>query len=158
MPAVEDDHVLKLILNYDFDQPVPAVDRSPFANHGQVIQAAFAADGRETGSGALHFQQAGSAVRTAWRPVWQKIVALAIEAWIFVLPNGKRRNIIEGDGSFAFFLDADDTLVGSVFSLVDGAASPNWNIASRPARTVPTAYRSACPSIAGARSSSITTA
>jgi Concanavalin A-like lectin/glucanases superfamily len=122
--------MLKLILNYDFDQPVPAVDRSPFANHGQVIQAAFAADGRETGSGALHFQQAGSAVRTAWRPVWQKIVALAIEAWIFVLPNGKRRNIIEGDGSFAFFLDPDDTLVGSVFSLVDGAGSPNWNIVS----------------------------
>lgn len=122
--------MLKLILDYDFHQPVPAIDRSPFANHGQVLQAPFAADGRATGSGALLFQQAGSAIRTAWRPVWQKLVAIAVEAWIFVTPNGARRNIVEGDGSFAFFIDPDDTLVGSVFSLVDGASVPNWNVVS----------------------------
>jgi concanavalin A-like lectin/glucanase superfamily protein len=122
--------VLKLILDHDFDKPVPAVDRSPFANHGQIFNASFNADGREAGSGALRFQQPDSAVRIAWRPVWQKLTAIALEAWVRVSANGQRRNIIEGDGSFAFYVNPDDTLVGSVFSLVDGMSGPAWHVVS----------------------------
>jgi hypothetical protein len=122
--------VLKLILDQDFHAPVPAVDQSPFSNHGRVIHATFAPDGRGAATGALGFQHADSAVRIALTPVWQKLTALCIEAWIHVTATGTRRNIIEGDGSFAFFLNPDDTLVGSVFSLVDGAATPAWNTAS----------------------------
>jgi hypothetical protein len=122
--------VLKLILDQDFHTPVPAVDRSPFSNHGRVIHTTFAADGREAGTGALGFQHGDSAVRIAQQPVWQKLNALCIEAWIHVTATGARRNLIEGDGSFAFFLNPDDTLVGSVFSLVDGAAGPGWNTTS----------------------------
>lgn len=122
--------MLKLILDQDFPTPVPAVDRSPFSNHGRVIHTTFAADGRGAATGALSFQHADSAVRIALQPVWQKLNALCIEAWIHVTATGTRRNIIEGDGSFAFFLAPDDTLVGSVFSRVDGAAGPGWNTTS----------------------------
>ena len=122
--------MLKLILDQDFLTPVPAVDRSPFSNHGRVIHTTFAPDGRGAATGALGFQHADSAVRIAWQPVWQKLNALCIEAWIHVTATGTRRNIVEGDGSFAFFLNPDDTLVGSVFSVVDGAAGPAWNTMS----------------------------
>lgn len=122
--------MLKLILDHDFRTPVPAVDQSPFSNHGRVIHATFASDGRGASTGALRFQHADSAVRIARKPVWQKLNALCIEAWLHVTASGTRRNIIEGDGSFALFLNPDDTLVGSLFSVVDGAAGPAWNTVS----------------------------
>jgi hypothetical protein len=122
--------VLKLILDHEFVTPLPAVDQSPFANHGQIINSGFLADGRSAGSGAREFQQADSAVRVAWRPVWGRLTALAIEAWVYVTGNGQRRNIIEGDGSFALFVNPDDTVAGSLFSLVDGISAPAWNLVS----------------------------
>lgn len=122
--------MLKLILDQQFKTKQPAVDLSPFSHHGQVINATFDRDGREAGSGALTFAHANSAVRIAPTAAWQKLSALAIEAWIYVRPTGARRNIVEGDGSFALFIDANDALVGSVYSFVDGAAAPSWNVVS----------------------------
>lgn len=122
--------MLKLLLDHDYDRPLPAVDRSQFSNHGRVIGAPFAVDGARPGSGALRFGTASSAVRVAWRPSWARLDALLVEAWIRVEPQGLRHNIVEGDGSFALFVDADGTLVGSVLGTVDGASAPAWNIVS----------------------------
>jgi hypothetical protein len=122
--------MLKLILDMDFRAVPPAVDRSPFACHGRIIHADPVQDGASAASGALDFSHPDSAVRIANRAVWQKLDVLAIETWIFVSASGTRRNIVEGDGSFALFVDTDDTLAGSVFSIVDGAASPAWNVTS----------------------------
>ena len=44
--------------------------------------------------------------------------------------TGTRRNIIEGDGSFAFFINSDDTITGSVFALIDGASTAGWHTVS----------------------------
>jgi hypothetical protein len=122
--------MLKLLLDHDYDRPVPAVDRSQFSNHGRVIGASFAPDGARPGSGALLFGAPGSAVRVAWRPSWARLNALLVEAWIRVEPKGVRHNVVEGDGSFALFVDDDGSLVGSIFGYVDGAGSPAWNTVS----------------------------
>jgi hypothetical protein len=127
MADLEEQPVLKLILDHELDTPAPAVDRSPFACHGRVIAADFAPDGRAAGSGALSFTRPDAAVRIARGRVWDGLNAIAVEAWVKTAATGVRRNIVEGDGSFALFVDGDDTLVGGAFSFVDGAAGPAWN-------------------------------
>ena len=114
--------MLKLLLDHDYDRPVPAVDRSQFCHHGRVIRASFAPDGIRAGSGALRFDAPSSAVRVAWRPSWARLDALE--------PEGTRHNLVEADGSFALFVNDDGALVGSIFGYVDGASSPAWNTVS----------------------------
>ncbi|SDH35916.1 Concanavalin A-like lectin/glucanases superfamily protein [Sinosporangium album] len=118
--------MLKLILDQDYLEPTPAVDRTPYVNHGLVTGAAFEPNGRQPGSGALRFTPDSSSVRIAPRQCWRDLRALAIETWLWVEPTGTRRNIIEGDGSFALFVDTDDALTGSVFGLHGGSADPKW--------------------------------
>lgn len=122
--------MLTLLLDVDFDAPFPAVDRSGFSNHGRVHSTFHVPDGREPGSGALRFDGPDSAVRFARGPTWQRLTVLAIEAWVFAHSTGGRRNIIEGDGSFALFINPDDTVSASYFSVADGAAGPAWNVVS----------------------------
>lgn len=119
--------MLKLLLDHDYLHSFPAVDSSPFSNHGLVTDATHSTDGRRSGSGALQFALPSASVRVALRPCWQRLPGLAAEAVIRPQPTRTRRNIVEGDGSFAVFLNPDDTLVGSVFALVDGAAAPGWH-------------------------------
>jgi concanavalin A-like lectin/glucanase superfamily protein len=129
--------MLKLILDQDYRSAPPAVDTSPFANHGRCIAVDPVGNGVQAGSGALHFAQPDSAVRIAARPCWRGLTAFAIEAWINVEPTGTRRNVIEGDGSFTLYVDDDDALAGSVFAVVDGTASPNWHRVVSPPGSVP---------------------
>jgi hypothetical protein len=122
--------MLKLILDHDYRQPFPAVDTSPLSNHGVVLSAAHHADGAQPGSGALRFAQPHSSVRVPARQCWQRIGSIVAEATVRLDAAPARRNIIEGDGSFALFVAPDDTLVGSVFTLTDGNTSPAWNVVS----------------------------
>lgn len=137
--------MLKLILDQDFVRTPPAVDTSTYGHHGRIVDLRHSPDGRAPGSGALDFASDDAAVRIAPRPAWHKLEALAIEATVFLRPSAGRRNVVEGDGSFALFVDDDGTLVGSVLSTVDGAAAPAWNTVSSKlhgpdgaVRTVPT--------------------
>lgn len=123
--------MFQLILDQDYLNPLPAVDTSGFGNHGQVIQLAHSPDGRQPNSGAMEFSTAGSAVRIARGPSWLEVGAVAVEAWLLVSrPAGHRRNIIEGDGSFALYVDSDNSVVASVFGLIDGASAPGWHATS----------------------------
>jgi len=122
--------MLKLILDHDFLRTPPAVDTSSYSHHGTVQNVEHSADGIAPGSGALRFGGTGGRVRIASRPALQRLGPLAVEATIMLQPSSGRRNIVEGDGSFALFVDDDDTLVGSVFALVDGSASPVWQVVS----------------------------
>lgn len=121
---------MKLILDHDFATAVPAVDLSPFHHHGRPVDVSHHADGRAIGSGAFGFHDPDAAVRIAASPVWQSPGALAVEAWIRLGGAPRRRNIVEGDGSFALFVAADQTLEGSVRALVDGSTSPGWHVVS----------------------------
>jgi hypothetical protein len=119
--------MLKLILDHDFVRTPPAVDTSSYSHHGTVQNVRHSADGVAPGSGALRFGDAGGRVRIASRPAWQRLGPLAVEATIMLRSSSGRRNIVEGDGSFTLYVDEDDTLVGSVFALADGSASPDWH-------------------------------
>jgi hypothetical protein len=137
--------VLKLILDQDFIHAPPAVDASTYGHHGRIVDLLHHSDGRSPGSGALDFTNADAAVRIAPRPAWHRLDALAVEAVVLLRPSAGRRNVVEGDGSFAFYVDGDDTLVASMFSTVDGAPAPAWNVVSSrlhgpdgAVRTVPT--------------------
>jgi hypothetical protein len=118
----------KLLLDHDYDRPFPAVDRSPFSNHGRIIDSTFDPNGAQAGSGSLRMASPKSAVRIAIRPCWRSLGELFVEAQVRVTPAAARRNIIEGDGSFALYVNDDETLVASVFGPVDGAAGPAWNL------------------------------
>lgn len=122
--------MLKLLLDHDYRQQLPAVDASPFCNHGVILDATHRADGSQPGTGALRFDRASSSVRIPLRPCWQRIGSLVVEAVVRITPKATRRNIVEGDGSFALFVDQDDTIVGSVYSLSDGNTTPTWNTVS----------------------------
>lgn len=121
---------MKLILDHDFTTALPSVDLSPFHHHGQVVQLVHDVSGRAVGSGAFGFHHPDSAVRIAPTAAWQAPGALAIEAWIKLSHTSHRRNIVEGDGSFALFAAADGTLEGGVRALVDGAPAPAWHSVS----------------------------
>lgn len=121
---------MKLILDHDFTTAIPAVDLSPFHHHGRPVDVAHHTDGRAIGSGAFGFHDPDAAVRIGPSPVWHSPGALAIEAWIKLGGASRRRNIVEGDGSFALFVAADHTLEGSVRTLVDGSTAPGWHVVS----------------------------
>ncbi|NOJ98620.1 LamG domain-containing protein [Corallococcus coralloides] len=118
--------MLKLILDMDFQTLPPAVDQSDFSCHGRILHAGRA-PGRKLGSQALDFSHPAAAVRIALRPVWTSPSSLVVETWIRLRAHGVRHNIIEGDGSFALFVAADGGLVGSIFSMVEGDATPTWH-------------------------------
>lgn len=122
--------MLKLVLDHDYKQPFPAVDTSPFSNHGVVLNASHLPHGAQLNTGALHFTEPSSSVRVPMRQCWQRIGSIAVEAIVALEPAATRRNIIEGDGSFALFVNADDTIAASVYSLTDGSTSPAWNVVS----------------------------
>ena len=127
--------MLKLVLDHDYRQPFPAVDASPFSNHGVVLDAPHVANGAQPGSGALRFSQPHSSVRVPLKHCWTRIGSLVVEAVVRLTAAPSRRNIVEGDGSFALFVAPDDTIVGSVYSLTDGNTSPTWNTVSSAANT-----------------------
>jgi hypothetical protein len=120
--------MFQLILHHTYKLFGEAVDISGFETHGQRVNVQFALDGVEPGSGALVFSPAaGSRVRVRQQPVWQQLRALKIEAWARVDALGQRRNIIEGDGSFAFFIHPDGSLWGTFFGPTSPGGPLTWH-------------------------------
>ncbi len=96
--------------NYRLGQ---AVDLSGANQHGFVTGTDFEADGFAVGSGALVFKQASARVRIPKRGIWDSLFALKIEVWVRVDALGARRNLVEGDNSFAFAIDNQGFLWGT---------------------------------------------
>jgi hypothetical protein len=123
--------MFKLILEHEYVKPKPAVDTSRFMQHGTVTNALHSLDGRITGSGALQFLAPDSAVRVPVSQSWMNLDAIAVQIWLKLdsLP-GQRQNLIEGDNSFAIFVDSDGSVVASFLGLVQGQSTMQWNSVS----------------------------
>jgi hypothetical protein len=123
--------MFKLILEHEYTKPKPAVDTSRFIQHGTVINALHSLDGRIAGSGAMQFLAPNSAVRVPVSSSWMNLDAIAVQIWLKLdgLP-GQRQNLIEGDNSFALFIDSDGSVVASFLGLVQGQSTMQWNSVS----------------------------
>lgn len=126
-----------LILLHHYRQARPAVDESQFRNHGLCRDTVFLSDGARPGSGALSFG-ANSAVKVAASPSWERLRALVVD--VLVRFDGAalntRRNIVEGDGCFAFYVAPGGELRFDFFALVEGQAAPGWHGVSSVAHAI----------------------
>jgi len=135
----------KLIMHHSYQVMGEAFDISGADNHGFRTSVTFQPNGRAPGSGALTFAGGASSINVRNKPVWGKIAALKIETWVNLTALGQRRNLVEGDMSFAFFIESDGTLMGTYHGLAGSATAPAWvgarsNAAQSPdgvTRTVP---------------------
>ena len=107
--------MFQLILHHPYRRVPQAIDISGMNIHGTVHQpgTGFAEDGREPRSGALAFNDPRCRVRVRPAAVFQKLTALKIEMVVRLKAFGQRRNLIEGDSSFAFFIHPDGSLWGT---------------------------------------------
>jgi hypothetical protein len=117
----------KLIMHHSYQVMGEAFDLSGSANHGFRTSVTFQPDGRSPGTGALSFAGGASSINVRNSAVWSKLAALKIEAWVFMTAlAGQRRNIVEGDSTFAFFIESDGTLMGTYHGLAGSATAPAW--------------------------------
>jgi hypothetical protein len=58
--------------------------------------------------------------------VWQELAALKIEMWVKLSALGQRRNLVEGDSNFAFFIHPDGVLWGTYLGKAGGSELLNW--------------------------------
>jgi len=107
--------MLKLILHHTYKLAGEAVDISHNDNHGFRTAVGFLANGMAPASGALQFAGGPSRVRITNKPVWQIPRAVKIETWVRLTALGQRRNLVEGDRSFAFFIHPDGVLWGTFY-------------------------------------------
>jgi hypothetical protein len=73
------------------------------------------------------FDQPGSRVQVRAHPVWQRLRAVKIDAWVKVDALGARRNIVEGDHAFAFYIHPDGELCGTVFAPMRRGGAVMWH-------------------------------
>jgi hypothetical protein len=106
--------MLKEVLHHTYKLGV-AVDTSGSGNNGEPVDVNFVNAGRQAGTGGAQFVLPSARINVAASPVWDRPVAVQIDAWIKVLLPGvpRRLNIVEADHSFAFFIHPDCTLWGT---------------------------------------------
>jgi hypothetical protein len=119
--------VFKLILHHPYTRVPAAIDVSGVDNHGQVRDVDFSADGAAPGSGALNFNLPTSRVSVRATSVFHHLHALKIETRVKVHDLGERRNLVEGDHSFAFFIHPDQTLWGTALGRVTPGGALDWH-------------------------------
>jgi len=107
--------MFQLILHHPYRRTAQAIDISGFDIHGSVHQpgTTFSEDGREEGSGSLGFTTPACRVKLRPAAVFKKLTALKVEMVVRLTALGQRRNLIEGDSSFAFFIHPDGSLWGT---------------------------------------------
>jgi hypothetical protein len=103
----------QLILHHNYRLGGQAVDLSGANQHGFVTGAGFEPDGIALNSGALVFKQSSARIRVPKRGIWDSLFALKIEIWVRAEAFGARRNLVEGDNSFAFAIDKHGFLWGT---------------------------------------------
>tara|TARA_B100001250_G_scaffold393932_1_gene397228 strand:- start:1151 stop:2584 length:1434 start_codon:yes stop_codon:yes gene_type:complete len=126
--------VYKLILHHTYKAAGQAVDLTPYGHHGFRTGVGFSQNGMFPGSGALIFNQGSSDVRVPVTPVWQQLIALKIEVTAY-LDNATadplfpvhRLNLVEGEMSFAFFVNSKRQLVGTFLAPATAGGAPTWH-------------------------------
>jgi len=105
----------QLILHHVYRNGPYAIDISGAENDGLVTAVSYLHDGATIGSGALVFKSPHSRIRVPLnrKGLFKKLFALKIEITVRIDALGQRRNLVEGDNSFAFFIDPDGHLWGS---------------------------------------------
>ena len=133
------------ILHHTYKLNGDAVDVSGNETHGQRTDTQHVTDGRSTETGALEYIQPSSDVTVPAAPVWDRLRALKLELWVKLDELGQRRNLIEGDRCFAFYIQPDGTLIGTIYAPARAGADPTWHGANSDddspdgtTRTVPT--------------------
>ena len=107
--------MFQLIPHHPYRRVPQAIDVSGFDIHSSVYQpgTTFSEDGREQGSGSLGFTTPACRIKLRPAGVFKKLTALKIEMVVRLTALGQRRNLIEGDSSFAFFIHPDGSLWGT---------------------------------------------
>ena len=118
--------MLKLILHHTYEVMGEGVDLSGNGNHGFRTSVPYLPNGRAAQSGALTFSGGPSRVRVTNKAVWGDLAALKIEMWVNLTALGQRRNLMEGDSNFAFFIHPDGVLWGTYFGKGNGLNALSW--------------------------------
>jgi hypothetical protein len=106
--------MLNLILHHTYSTgDGVAADTSDHGNHGIRKNTQFLPSGHEAYSGALEFNGTSSRVTVRHNTSLEDLAAVKVEAWIYPTLVDQRRNIIEGDDSFAIYLAPRAGLQGS---------------------------------------------
>lgn len=105
----------QLILHHIYRNGPFAIDISGYENDGLTTAVSYLQDGIDRKSGALLFKSPHSRIRVPLKSksLFQRLFALKIEMTVRIDALGHRRNLIEGDDSFAFFIDSDGYLWGT---------------------------------------------
>ncbi|OUR89352.1 hypothetical protein A9Q81_22085 [Gammaproteobacteria bacterium 42_54_T18] len=122
--------MFKLITHHTYKLQGEAVDISRSGNHGFRTQTSYEPHGISGTSGLLRFDQANSQVRVPNTAIWKNLKAVRIELLAFVTEptaGPRRLNLVEGELSFAFFINADRTLWGTFLGAPTPGASPTWH-------------------------------
>jgi hypothetical protein len=119
----------QLILHHVYRNGPHAIDLSGAENDGLVTAASYLHDGAEPGSGALVFKSSHARVRVPLnkKGLFKHLFALKIEIVVRIDALGQRRNLVEGDASFAFFLDPDGHLWGAFNGPQYAGGPPVWH-------------------------------
>ena len=107
--------MFKLILHHTYKMAGEAVDLSPCGNHGSRTGTSYMPNGIAPGTGALYFDGVNDKVVVRYNPSLANLRAIKIESLIYLEELVKRRNIIEGHLSFAFFIHPDGVLWGTFY-------------------------------------------
>lgn len=118
----------QLILHHVYRKEAYAIDISGAENDGLVTAVSYLDDGVAPGSGALEFKSPHSRVRVPLnsKGLFEKLFALKIEITVRIDSFGQRRNLVEGDDSFAFFVDPNGYLCGSYNGPQYAGGPPTW--------------------------------
>ncbi|MBZ0296458.1 MAG: LamG domain-containing protein [Anaerolineae bacterium] len=119
--------MFKLILHHTYKMYGEAVDISRNENHGFRTAVSYTADGTGANTGVLNFDQPQSRIRVTSKPVWMHPRALKIEMWVYLTALGQRRNLVEGELSFAFFIHPDGVLWGTFLGPETPGGAPTWH-------------------------------
>ncbi|MBZ0303467.1 MAG: IPT/TIG domain-containing protein [Anaerolineae bacterium] len=137
--------MFKLILHHTYEILGEAFDLSGYGNHGFRTSVPFQPNGMSANSGTLTFSGGPSRVQVIDKPVWGELAALKIEALVFLDNLGQRRNLVEGDSSFAFFIHPDGVLWGTYLGLAGTSTTPAWVGANSDVATSPDGIKRTVP-------------
>jgi hypothetical protein len=119
--------ILRLILRHPY--MFEAVDVSGQNNHGLARDVDFIPDGIAPRSGAAVFDKASSRVAVVNRRDFDRISALKIDITLRLRSSGTQRTLLDGDGSFTFFIHPAGFPVGGVLASSAPGATPAWQYA-----------------------------
>lgn len=120
--------MFQLILHHPYTHLPEAIDISGADNHGTVRRpdVGFTPDGASPGSGALKFDLPTCRVLVPKTAMFDHLHAIKVETIVKVRRLGGRRNLVEGDNSFAFFIHPDGTLWGTALGRQTPGGPLGW--------------------------------